>query len=116
MRSKTANAIDRTYTDKQGEVMGFLREYIELYDRAPTLNEIAKFLDVATATAHGHICALTKKGALAGKRQEARSITIRDPQFKPDTSAEARIRRMAAKDEDFREFIIELAKELQNGK
>lgn len=113
MRVKT-NVIDLTYTDKQTEVMAFLCEYIELYDRSPTLNEIAKFLDVTTTTAHGHICALAKKGALASKRQEARSITIRDPRFKPDTSAETRIRRMAMKSEEFREFIIKLAEELRN--
>ena len=108
------NVIDLNYTDKQEAVMAFIREYIELYDRSPTLGEIAKFLDVTTATAHGHICALTKKGAVASKHQEARSITIRDPKFRPDTSAEARIRRMATKNKEFRGFIIDLAKELQN--
>ena len=116
MSPKINNAIDHTYTEKQEAVMAFLREYIELYDRSPTLGEIATFLGVTTPTAHGHIVSLTKKGAIAGRRQEARSLTIRDPKFKPDTSAEARIRRMATKSPDFKKFIIELADELKNGK
>ncbi len=111
MRNKT-NTIDHTYTDKQAKVMAFLREHVELYDRAPTMNEIAKFLDVTPATAHGHIVKLTQKGAIASRHREARSLTIRDPQFAPDTSAEARIRRMAKKSPEFRTFIVELAEEI----
>jgi SOS-response transcriptional repressor LexA len=100
------------YTTKQVEIMEFLRGYIELYDRAPTLSEIAEGMDISPQTAHGHIMRLVRIGAISSRTHQARSITIRDEDYKPETSNEAKIRRMAQRDPDFRQFIVELAKEL----
>ncbi len=101
------------YTDKQLLVIRFVKEYIELNDRAPTINEVGEHLGVRSVTAWGHICALVKKGAMSRRRGEFRSMTIRDDDYKPDTSIETKVRRMADKDEDFKLIIVSLADELR---
>ena len=101
------------YTDKQLKAIKFIKEFIELNDHSPTINEIGEHLGVASVTAWGHLCALVKKGAISRRRGEFRSITIRDDEHKPDTSIETKVRRMADRDEEFRSFIVGLADELR---
>ena len=100
------------YTTKQVEILNFLKEYIETYDRPPTNSEVGEAMKITTQTAHGHLMRLVKRGAIASQTHQARSVTIRDPDFKPETSNEAKIRRMAMRDEKFRQFILDLAEEL----
>lgn len=101
-----------SYTTKQIAILTFLREYIETYDHPPTISEIGEEMEITTQTAHGHLMCLVRRGAIASQAHQARSITIRDPKFKPDTSNESKIRRMANRDEKFRQFILDLAEEL----
>jgi SOS-response transcriptional repressor LexA len=106
MASKT------NYTAKQRDILRYIKEYIETYDRPPTNSEIGAAMKITAQTAHGHLMRLTKRGAISSRTHEARSITIRDPDFKPETSNESKIRRMAHRDPAFRQFILDLAAEL----
>lgn len=100
------------YTPKQVEILTYIKEYIETYDRPPTNSEVGEALGITTQTAHGHLMRLVRRGAISSRTHQARSVTIRDPQFKPETSNEAKIRRMANRDPKFRQFILDLAEEL----
>ncbi len=100
------------YTTKQVEILTFIKEYIETYDRPPTNSEIGESMEITAQTAHGHLMCLVRRGAIASQAHQARSITIRDQKFKPDTSNESKIRRMASRNPEFRQFILDLAEEL----
>lgn len=100
-------------TDKQIEVIEYIRDYIEAHDRSPTMDEIGKNLGITPSTAWQHVNTLVRKGLILVQRKKARSIFIRAPEYKPDLRPESKIRRKALQDESFADFILELADELK---
>lgn len=100
-------------TEKQEEVIIYIRDYIEEHDRSPTMDEIGKKLGITPSTAWQHVNTLVQKGLILVQRKKARSIFIRAPEYKPDLRPESKIRRKALQDESFAAFIVELADELK---
>lgn len=85
------------FTERQLKILNFIRGYILDHDFSPTLDEIAEFFEIKKATAHEHVGALEKKGALRRAPHQARSIELADdprastssfeppsPRFAPD--------------------------------
>ncbi len=59
------------------KVLQFLKDYIEQHGYAPTLSEIAKFLDVnALSTVHEHLQFLEERGFIDRAEGEERGITL----------------------------------------
>jgi len=66
-----------TLYKRQREILDFISQFIQKYEYAPTLNEIAKAMGVKSlATIHEHLTALEKKGILRRGTGEVRSIEI----------------------------------------
>lgn len=63
-------------TDRQYEVLNFIRDFIERYRFPPTRAEIAKAFKFNPNAAEEHLQALAKKGALVVHRGIARGITL----------------------------------------
>ncbi len=103
-------------TEKQEEVIIYIRNYIEAHDRSPTMDEIGKRFAITPSTAWQHVNTLVKKGLILVQRKKARSIFIRDPKYKPDLRLESKIRRKALQDESFANYILELADELKRAR
>lgn len=60
------------------KVLQFLKDYIEQHGYAPTLSEIAKFLDVnALSTVHEHLQFLEERGFIERAEGEERGITLK---------------------------------------
>ena len=62
-------------TDKQREILEFIKRYDQEQGMAPTVNEISQYLEVTPATAFAHVKALQKKGVL-NRSSKARSISL----------------------------------------
>ncbi len=62
---------------KQRQILGFIKQYIELNGSAPTLKKIAEAIGVSSlATVHEHLQALEAKGLIKRKQGKARSIEL----------------------------------------
>lgn len=73
-----------TYTEKQHQVLDFVRQSLEERGIAPTLEEIAYELGgISRVAVLDHLRALERKQAIRRKAREARSIEILDPAFRP---------------------------------
>lgn len=60
------------------KVLHYLKDYIEQHGYAPTLTEIAKFLDVnALSTVHEHLQFLEERGFIERAEGEERGITLK---------------------------------------
>jgi repressor LexA len=66
------------FTERQLKILNFLRTYIQDREVSPTLEEIANHFSISRVTAHEHIRALEKKGALRKVPNHARSIELAD--------------------------------------
>lgn len=64
------------FTQKQLEILNFVREYNLKHGYAPTYIEMAKFFNKSTITIFEHLEALERKGAIKRRRHEARSVEI----------------------------------------
>jgi SOS-response transcriptional repressor LexA len=67
-------------TERQLDVLRFIRDYRRENALAPTLEEIAAFFDVTKITIHEHLGHLERKGAIFGceaKRAGSRSSMTR---------------------------------------
>ena len=72
------------FTERQLKILNFLRGFIQERGVSPTLEEIATNFGISRVTAHEHIRALEKKGALHKVPNHARSIELADdPRNKP---------------------------------
>jgi len=71
------------YTQKQRTLLEFVARYQRENGISPTLEEIGEELGISRVTAFQHVNALRKRGALAHRAREARSLEITDPAFKP---------------------------------
>ena len=64
---------------RQKQILDFLNDYIDKYDSAPTLVEIARHLGVKSlATVHEHLATLEKKGLIKKSSGLVRSIELID--------------------------------------
>lgn len=64
-------------TQKQAEVVAFIREYLATHEYAPSYREIAAGLGLSSpATVHQHLQALRKKGFLDLEERSARSVEL----------------------------------------
>lgn len=62
---------------QQQNIIDFIRQYIQKYNSAPTLKQIAKAIGVKSlATVHEHLEALEKKNLIRRKKGISRSIEI----------------------------------------
>lgn len=68
-------------TPNQIRVAGFIRDFMEDREYAPTLDEIADGLGVTKPTVQQYLAALEEKGVLRRERYAHRSIEIVDPEF-----------------------------------
>ncbi|EKE12864.1 MAG: LexA repressor [uncultured bacterium] len=70
---------------KQRQILGFIKQYIELNGSAPTLKQIAEAIGVSSlATVHEHLQSLEAKGLIKRKQGKVRSIELTEG----DTSLE----------------------------
>jgi repressor LexA len=64
---------------KQRQILGFIKQYIELNGSAPTLKQIAGAIGVSSlATVHEHLQSLEAKGLIKRKQGKVRSIELVD--------------------------------------
>lgn len=62
---------------KQRQILGFIKQFIELNGSAPTLRQIADAIGVSSlATVHEHLQALEAKGLIKRKQGKMRSIEL----------------------------------------
>lgn len=64
------------FTEKQLQIINFIKAFIEDKGVSPTLEEIAQYFKVSKITIYEHIAALEKKGALKKSKNRARSIEL----------------------------------------
>ena len=73
-----------TYTERQQQVLQFVRSTLEERGIAPTLEEIATDLGgISRVSVLDHLRALERKGAIRRRQREARAIEILDPEYRP---------------------------------
>lgn len=73
-----------TYTERQQQVLQFVRSTLEERGIAPTLEEIATDLGgISRVSVLDHLRALERKGAIKRRQREARAIEILDPEYRP---------------------------------
>jgi repressor LexA len=73
-----------TYTERQQQVLQFVRSTLEERGIAPTLEEIATDLGgISRVSVLDHLRALERKGAIKRRQREARAIEILDPDYRP---------------------------------
>jgi len=65
-----------TLTDRQNEVLSFIKEFMELKGFAPTYEEIAVKLNINRMTAKDHVERLVKKGCLESAPGTHRGLTF----------------------------------------
>ncbi len=63
-------------TQRQGEVMRFIRSHFAQHNSAPTINEIAQHFSMSDAGAWYHVKALARKGELRVEHNKARGIFL----------------------------------------
>jgi len=68
----------RELTDRQAEVLDFIRGFTWNNNFPPTVREIANYFKMSAAGAQCHKLALERKGFIDSQRQKARTITIKE--------------------------------------
>jgi repressor LexA len=63
-------------TQRQGEVLTFITEYIKTHAYPPTIREIADFFSISVKGAYDHVTALKKKGLLKPGDKRSRTIEL----------------------------------------
>ena len=73
-----------TYTAKQSQVLGVIRDSVQERGIAPTLEEIGFELGgISRVAVLDHLRALERKGAIRRRARESRAIEILDPDYLP---------------------------------
>jgi repressor LexA len=70
------------YTKKQRDLLEFVSKFQRERGYSPSLDEIGKRFGISRVTAFQHVSALKKRGAIAQRPREARSIEILDPAYR----------------------------------
>ncbi|MDD4142804.1 MAG: transcriptional repressor LexA [Bacteroidales bacterium] len=73
-------------TNRQQEVLDFIKQYMESNSYAPAVRDIAKHFEVTVKAAHDHLKALERKGAIRSSEGISRSIEVVG--FSPSQSIE----------------------------
>lgn len=64
-------------TDKQYDILVYIKKYIADNEKSPTIREIQKYFNLKSpSTIHGHIRELEKKGAISINHNKSRSINL----------------------------------------
>lgn len=63
-------------TDRQKEVLSFIRGYTELHPYPPTIREVASYFSISVKGAHDHITALKKKEYLRQTDKRSRTMEL----------------------------------------
>jgi DNA-binding MarR family transcriptional regulator len=66
----------KVITGTQKQVLDFVIEYKRRHDMAPTVREIAKYMNVTTGAIQDHLFALEKKGRITRVHGKARTIRV----------------------------------------
>lgn len=65
---------------RQGQILDFIKQHIQVTGSAPTLRQIAEAIGVSSlATVHEHLAALEEKGLIKRKQGKTRAIDITGP-------------------------------------
>lgn len=65
---------------RQGQILDFIKQHIQVTGGAPTLRQIAEAIGVSSlATVHEHLAALEEKGLIKRKQGKTRAIDITGP-------------------------------------
>jgi len=65
---------------RQGQILDFIKQHIQLTGSAPTLRQIAEAIGVSSlATVHEHLAALEEKGLIKRKQGKTRAIDVTGP-------------------------------------
>ena len=68
-------------TRRQKEILGFVKDFLDLYEYSPTLEEIARHFGLASLNGvYKHLKALESRGFIHRLSGQARSIQVLDPQ------------------------------------
>jgi repressor LexA len=65
-------------TERQKEVLDFIRKYIGEHRFPPTIREISDYFQISPKSAHDHVLALEKKAVLSFSKNRSRTIEILD--------------------------------------
>ncbi len=68
----------RKLTLRQNEILSFVIEYIQEYERPPTIRDIAENFGFTVKGAYDHLLALEKKGWIERDSKHSRGITIKE--------------------------------------
>jgi repressor LexA len=63
-------------TDRQKEVLSFIRGYTEIHPYPPTIREVADYFSISVKGAHDHIAALKRKEYLKQADKRSRTMEI----------------------------------------
>lgn len=66
----------KKYTSKQGQYLAFIYYYTQLNDCPPAEHDMQKYFKTTSAAIHGMVVQLDKKGLIARKPGQARSIKL----------------------------------------
>lgn len=65
-------------TERQAEVLGYIKRYIKTYGYAPTMRGIAERFDIGINAVAGHLRALEAKGYIKRSAEIARALVVVD--------------------------------------
>ena len=63
-------------TDRQAEVLAYIKKYIAKFGYSPSFRAIAERFDIQAAGVSGHLMALESKGYIRRDKRTARSIVV----------------------------------------
>ena len=63
-------------TSRQNQVLEFIRSYKSETGYAPSVRDIGQHFGLAPATVHDHLKALDRKGYIAKKANQSRSLSL----------------------------------------
>lgn len=69
-----------SFTEKQGQYLAFIKLYMQLHRIAPAETDFMRYFGTTAPSVHRMIVALEKKGLIARKPRQARSIRLLLPE------------------------------------
>ncbi len=70
------NTDGEKYTEKQGQYLAFIDNYMTMYGRAPAENDLQRFFGTTPPTVHQMIVKLEEKGFISRVPGQARSVKL----------------------------------------
>jgi repressor LexA len=78
-RTRRAQAMKKSYTDKQGQYLAFIYYYGKIHGCAPSESEMQQYFRVSPPSVHQMILTLETHGLIARTPGQARSIRLLIP-------------------------------------